>query len=79
MQVDGVVKLYVCSTKDCGNYYGSSSMGKLHEEWNTDIKGERTTKRSRCPQCGGERVERWAWLIPQDHVKDTLREAGIKA
>jgi hypothetical protein len=75
MEVDGVIRVYVCK---CGNYYGASNMGKLQEDWNTDLKGERTTLRSTCPDCGSQRQERWAWLIPQDHVRDVLKEAGIK-
>lgn len=33
---------------NCGNYYASSSIGDLHEEWN-EHKGQKTFRRSRCP------------------------------
>lgn len=72
---ESVVRLYVCA---CGNYYGSSSMGKLQDKPNiaptgsTDA-GKIRSYRSRCPDCGLERVERYARLIPKSDVAEVKR------
>lgn len=41
----GIV-VWVCP--NCGGYYAATSAGNLHEEWN-EHKGQRTFRRSRCP------------------------------
>lgn len=74
MEVDGVIRVYVC---DCGNHYSAGSMGKLSEQFNRDIKQRPTHNRARCPNCGAQRKQRWAWIIPEDHVREVLAEAGI--
>lgn len=75
MEVSGVISLYHCD--ECGSHYSSSSMPKLETQMNVDIKGHPTHSRARCPNCGAQRRKRWAWIIPDDHVLDVLREAGV--
>lgn len=65
-----VIRVYVCPSETCDNYYGSSSMGKLEEQWNKDIKSQHTTKRSQCPVCKSEREERFAKIIPASEVAE---------
>jgi hypothetical protein len=69
---DEVIEVYVCN---CGSYYGSSSMGKLEEQGNTDLKGEVTFTRDRCPDCEGKRQKRYARLIPKDEQTQAENEA----
>jgi len=45
-------KLIVWVCPNCDNYYASANAGNLLREWNTDLKGERTFTRSRCPNRG---------------------------
>ena len=53
-----MITVWVC--KRCGNYYASENAGNLSEKWNTDMKGTRTTLRSRCPTraCADEGIHR---------------------
>lgn len=67
--------VYVCPNPQCSNYYGSSSMGRLEKQWNRALKGEKTHKRSQCPNCKSERIRRYARLIPTEEVSDALKAA----
>ncbi len=73
------IVVYVCS---CGNYYGSSSMGSLENAPNiapvgTPDAGKIRSFRSTCPSCGGQRVKRYAHLVPEEEVAEAKRTAGI--
>jgi hypothetical protein len=51
-------------------------MGVLENEWNRTLKGEKTHKRSQCPDCQRERIRRYAKLVPIDEVTDALKAAA---
>lgn len=77
--VERIVTLYVCPSKDCGNYYGSSSMGALDEQINyghssSAHAGERISSRAKCPSCGAERELRYAKLVPKEDVAEALQQ-----
>jgi predicted RNA-binding Zn-ribbon protein involved in translation (DUF1610 family) len=48
--------VFVWLCPDCGNYYGSSHAGDLTKKLNFNLQNKPTFARSRCPDCGGERV-----------------------
>lgn len=55
------VVLWVCPTKGCGNYYGTSGTGDLTKLMNHNINQKPTFPRSSCPDChrfGRGQVER---------------------
>jgi ribosomal protein L37AE/L43A len=63
---DGVITVYVCA---CGSFYASSSIGNLEQEpihapAHAKDAGKIRHMRSRCPDCGKDRVRRTARLIP---------------
>jgi hypothetical protein len=75
---DGIVRVYVCYTEGCGNYYGSSTMGKLEEQENigatgSGTPGKVTSRRDKCPNCGAPRQERLARLIPPEEVREVTK------
>lgn len=75
-----VIRVYVCPTEGCGNYYGSSSMGHLEAEANigttgSDSPGEVVSYRNECPACGAPRKLRYARLVPEDEVTAAERVA----
>lgn len=68
-----IIRVYVCPNPDCNNYYGTSSMGKLENEPNiappeSNKAGEVVSYRNKCPDCGENRIERYAKLIDADDV-----------
>ena len=56
------IKVWVCPTAGCGNYYGSSSERDLskevtgHRGMNGERWPDRGHSRAQCPDCGAERV-----------------------
>jgi hypothetical protein len=74
-----IIVVYACPSPKCENYYGSSSMGKLEEIPNTDLKNEITFYRNRCPNCGIPREHRYAKLISQDEAAEALRRVRQEA
>ena len=46
--------IWVCD--NCGEYYGATSAGDLHEDWNHH-HGNPTFRRSRCPNPACARLE----------------------
>ncbi len=80
-RTEPVIEVYVCPTEGCGNYYGSSSMGRLEDAVNlgaigSDYAGQATSRRDRCPTCGAARVRRYARLVPADEVAAARRLAN---
>lgn len=69
------VVVYVCLTPDCGNYHGSSAMGRLELEkvmapMHAKDAGQFRHMRSRCPSCGAERQRRWAKIMGVDESRE---------
>ena len=64
---------------NCGSYYAASGAKDLAQEWNTDKKGQRTFRRSRCPSrdCAVQDIHREPKLYvqaPHAMVKDYVQE-----
>lgn len=80
---DEIVKIYVCPTKSCDNYYGSNNMGIMEAQENiTFVVGEGKKSRgfrTKCPQCGADRVPRFARLIPEDEVDEARKKVLSKS
>jgi len=57
------VIVWMCS---CGNYYASSNTGDLRGKVNRDRKGNVTTSRTRCPDCGGNRKRRVLLVVGEE-------------
>lgn len=77
-ETDVVIRVYVCPNPECGNYYGTSTMGHLEHEPNiagggSPRPGSVTSYRNRCPACGEARKERLARLIPEAEVATARR------
>ena len=75
--INDIIAIYICPK--CGNYYGTSSMGKLEEIPNTNLKNEITSYRNQCPNCKTPRVRMYARLINQDEAEDALRRVRQEA
>jgi hypothetical protein len=48
------MRLYICPTPGCGNYYGSSSMPDLSRERKYSITHRPSGTRDECPDCKAE-------------------------
>lgn len=70
-----VIRIYVCSNPKCENYYGASNMGNLQKQPNiapshAKDAGRIRSMRSKCPDCGSERIERFARLVSPIEVAE---------
>lgn len=77
---DTIIVVYVCENfQKCGGYYGSSSMPPLEKEAviapvTAKDAGQIRHMRSQCPICGGNRIRRYARLVPQEEVSEAERK-----
>lgn len=74
-----IVALYVCPNPECGNYFGSSTMGDLEKEIvmapsHARDAGQIRKYRSECPDCKTPRKKRLARLVPVEEVRETERK-----
>lgn len=76
MSLPEFVTVWVCH--DCGNYYASSSVDDLRTEFNTDIKGDVTFARARCPtmMCAEREVMRIPMQLPLGRSQPSTPESA---